>query len=43
MVSQNVSRFNGSGLKHRRREAGSLADAPPMLSAAIKNLLEEVN
>jgi len=43
MVSQNVSRFNGSGLKHRRREAGSLADAPPMSSAAIKNLLEEVN
>ena len=43
MVSQNVSRFNGSGLKHRRCEAGSLADAPPMLSAAIKNLLEEVN
>ena len=43
MVSQNVSRFNGSGLKHRRREAGSLADAPSMSLAAIKNLLEEVN
>ena len=43
MVSQNVSRFNDSGPKQGICEAGSLADAPPMLSAAIKNLLEEVN
>jgi hypothetical protein len=42
MVSQNVSRFNDSGLKQAIRKAGSLADVPPMSSATIKNLLEEV-
>ena len=42
MVSQNVSRFNDSGLKPGIRQAGSLVDVPPMSSATIKNLLEEV-
>ena len=41
MVSQNVSRFNDSGPKQGIREAGSLADVPPMSSATMKNLLEE--
>ena len=43
MVSQNVSRFNDSGLKQGIRQAGSLADVPPMSSVAIKNLLEEAS
>ena len=41
MVSQNVSRFNDSGLKQGIRQAGSLADIPLMSSATIKNLLEK--
>ena len=41
MVSQNVSRFNDSGLKQGIRQAGSLADIPLNSSATIKNLLEK--
>jgi hypothetical protein len=41
MVSQNVSRFNDSGLKHGSREAASPADVPPMSPATMKNLPEQ--
>ena len=41
MVSQNVSRFNDSGLRHGSREAASPADVPPMSPATMKNLPEQ--